>query len=194
MNAAVLALALLARHGDYLAEGTPAPRIEARGHDGRAFGEDFEGRITIVDFFATWCPHCRQSLAGHDRLMRAFGDRVRLLVIDVEEDPALVRAFFGRRQLPAGAELLLDPAGFTSRAWRVTGFPTLYVVDRAGVLRWATSGYDDSDITHLSKLIPKLEKERPGARVARKRGRGGDAAEAAADDAHARALGVEVLR
>jgi thiol-disulfide isomerase/thioredoxin len=190
----LLLLALFARHGDLLAEGTLAPRIEARGHDGRAFGGDFEGRITIVDFFATWCPHCRESLGGHDRLMKAFGNRVRLLIIDVDEDPAFVRAFFARRQLPPGAELLFDPASFTSRAWRVTGFPTLYVVDRTGVVRWATSGYDDSDITHLSKLIPRLENERPGARTARKRGRGGATAETAADDARARAMGVEVLR
>jgi thiol-disulfide isomerase/thioredoxin len=191
----LLLLALLARHGDLLAEGTPAPRIEARGHDGRAFGDDFGGRITIVDFFATWCPHCRESLAGHERLMKAFGDRVRLLIIDVDEEPAFVRAFFARRQLPAGAELLFDRASFTSRAWKVTGFPTLYVVDRGGVVRWATSGYDDSDITHLSKLIPRLESERSGARAAKKRGRGGAAsAETAADDARARAMGVQVLR
>jgi thiol-disulfide isomerase/thioredoxin len=191
MNALLL-LALLARHGDLLAEGVPAPRIEARGHDGRAFGGDFDGRITIVDFFATWCPHCRESLAGHERLMKAFGDRVRLLIIDVDEDPAFVRAFFARRALPPGAELYFDPASFTSRAWKVTGFPTLYVVDRGGLVRWATSGYDDSDITHLSKLIPKLEKERGGGRGARRRG--GAAADAAADDARARAMGVQVLR
>ncbi|HVU51592.1 MAG TPA: TlpA disulfide reductase family protein [Polyangia bacterium] len=193
MNALLL-LALLARHGELLSEGTPAPRIEAYGHDGRAFGADFAGRITIVDFFATWCPHCRESLSGHDRLMRAFGDRVRLLVIDVDEEPAFVRAFFARRALPPGAELLFDRASFTSRAWRVTGFPTLYVVDRGGFVRWATSGYDDSDITHLSRLIPKLENERPRARTARGGGRGGTAADTAADDARARAMGVQVLR
>jgi len=138
----VLLLCLLfARHGDLLSKGTPAPAIDAREQDGRAFGGELDGRITVVDFFATWCPHCRESLAGHDRLMATFGDRVRLLIIDVDEEPALVRAFFARRRLPAGAELVFDRAMLTSRAWKVTGFPTLYVLDRGGFVRYATSGY-----------------------------------------------------
>jgi thiol-disulfide isomerase/thioredoxin len=189
-----LLLMLFARHGELLAEGVPAPRIEARGRDGRAFGGDFEGRITLVDFFATWCPHCRDSLAGHDRIMAAFGDRVRLLIIDVDEEPALVHAFFARRRLPPGAELLFDRSKLTSRAWKVTGFPTLYVLDRAGVVRFATSGYDDDDVRRLAKLIPSLENEASGGR-SRKRARGAAVpASASADDARARAMGVEVLR
>jgi thiol-disulfide isomerase/thioredoxin len=190
----ILLAMLFARHGALLPEGTPAPRIEALGHDGRAFGGDFEGRITLVDFFATWCPHCRDSLAGHDRLMAAFGDRVRLLIIDVDEEPALVRAFFARRRLPAGAELFFDRSSVTSRAWRVTGFPTLYVLDRSGVVRSASAGYDTSDVGYLSRLITRLENERPGGR-ATGRGRGAprNVAASSAEDARARAMGVEVL-
>jgi thiol-disulfide isomerase/thioredoxin len=186
---------LLARHGDPLPEGAPAPRIEALSHDGRAFGADFEGRITLVDFFATWCPHCRDSLAGHDRLMAAFGDRVRLVIVDVEEDPALVRAFFARRRPPAGAELYFDRSGLTSRLWKVTGFPTLYLVDRAGVIRYATSGYDDGEVPYLAKLITDLENgDRPAGR-SRKRGRAGAATTVTftSEDARARAMGVEII-
>ena len=191
MSALLLCL-LFARHGDLLSKGTPAPAIDAREQDGRAFGGELDGRITVVDFFATWCPHCRESLAGHDRLMATFGDRVRLLIIDVDEEPALVRAFFARRRLPAGAELVFDRAMLTSRAWKVTGFPTLYVLDRGGVVRYATAGYADSDIVYLSKLIPYLENERSGSRSG-KRGRGASATTSSTEDDHARAMGVEVL-
>jgi thiol-disulfide isomerase/thioredoxin len=189
-----LLVLLLARHGELLPEGTPAPPIEARGSDGHPWGQDFEGRITLVDFIATWCPHCRDSLAGHDRLMATFGDRVRLIIIDVDEEPAVVRAFFARRKPPVGAELLLDRSKVTSRAWRVTGFPTLYVLDRDGVVRSASTGYGDQDVSTLSKLITHLENERPGGGP-RKRTRGApaNATASSAADARARAMGVEVL-
>lgn len=192
--AALLLCLLFARHGDLLAEGTPAPAIDARGQDGRAFGGELDGRVTVVDFFATWCPHCRDSLAGHDRLMEAFGDRVRLLIIDVDEEPSLVRAFFARRRLPTGAELVFDRASLTSRAWKVTGFPTMYLLDRGGVVRYATSGYAYSQIVTLSKLIPSLEHERPGGRAGKRaRGASANTTTSSTEDAHARALGVEVL-
>ena len=97
----------------------------------------------------------------------------------------------GRRTVPGD---LLDRSQVTSRAWRVTGFPTLYVLDRNGVVRSASAGYDDSDVGRLSKLITRLENERPGGRP-RKRTRGAPAnvAASSAADARARAMGVEVL-
>src|SRR5882672_3220490 len=116
MRVFLLMLLLGARGGALLPKGTPAPPIDARGADGRPVGQDFEGTITIVDFFATWCPDCRHALPDYDRLKADFGDRVRLVIVDVDEDPATVRAFFARGRLPAGAELALDRSGATARA------------------------------------------------------------------------------
>lgn len=196
--AAPLLALLLA--GELLPVGTPAPAIEARGADGHAWGQDFEGRITIVDFFATWCPHCRRSIADYERLVAKLndkaGDRVRLVIVDVEEEPALVRAFFARRKLP-GAEIVIDRSGATRRAWRVTGFPSMYVVDRKGVIRDAESGWGDDTYRFLSEMIPFLENEdAPREKGSRRRPRSERSKTRALspDDERARQLGVEVLR
>jgi thiol-disulfide isomerase/thioredoxin len=205
VTALVLA-ALLARAPELLPVGSPAPFIEARAADGQVWGQDFAGRITVVDFFATWCPHCRRSLADYDRLLEELGDRVRLVIVDSEEDPAVVRAFFARRRLGPGAEITIDRSGATSRAWRVHGFPTMYVVDRHGVIREAWSGWDEESYRHLSELILSLENEGTraeprGRRGARRRARAARppvrevvAPRAPTDDERARRLGVEVLR
>src|SRR5262245_4579429 len=97
-------MVLLAGGGALLPEGTAAPSIEALGTDGHPVGQDFAGSITIVHFLATRCPSCREALADCGRLKADFGDRVRLIVVDVGEDPAVVRAFFARGRLPPGAE------------------------------------------------------------------------------------------
>ena len=64
------------------------------------------GEITIVEFFATWCPRCRQSLPDHCAL--AAARQVRLIIVDVDEDPALVQAFFAREPPPPDAGVLVD--------------------------------------------------------------------------------------
>ncbi len=195
---ALLLMLLLAARGALLPAGTPAPSIDARGVDGRPWGQDFDGTITIVDFFATWCPHCREALPDYQRLKAAFGDRFRLVIVDVEEDPATVRAFFARRRLPEGAELVLDRTGATAHAWRVTGYPTVYLLDKHGVIRESWSGWGDDSYRYLSEMIPFLENEdarkQRGARAG-KRGRvaADRGKRAASEDERARAMGVEIL-
>jgi thiol-disulfide isomerase/thioredoxin len=192
----LLLMFLLGARGALLPAGTPAPFLA---------GQDFEGTVTIVDFFATWCPHCREALPDYDRLKDAFGERVRLVIIDVEEDPAAVRAFFARRRLPAGAELMFDRTGATARAWRVTGFPTVYLLDKRGVVRAAWSGWGGDSLRYLSEMIPYLENEdrrqasdgprgKRGQRGARGRPDAVRSKPVLSDeDERARALGVEVL-
>jgi thiol-disulfide isomerase/thioredoxin len=192
-----LLMMLLGARGALLPAGSPAPAIEARGSDGHPVGEDFEGTVTIVDFFATWCPTCREALPDYQRLKETFGSRVRLVIVDVKEEPAIVRAFFARR-LPDGAELAVDRTGATARAWRVTAYPTVYVLDRHGVVRDSWSGWGDDTYEYLTQLIPALENEDARQRSGRgKRGRRpSEPAKRASmtDDERARSMGVEILR
>lgn len=196
----LLLMLLLAGRGALLPEGTQAPSIEARGSDGRPVGGDLAGTITIVDFFATWCPHCREAVADYHRLKATFGDRVRLIIVDVGEEPAAVRAFFARGRLPPGAELALDRSGTTARAWHVTGYPTVYLLDRKGVVRDSWSGWGDDSLRYLTEMIPYLENEdtRVQARGRGKKGRApaGERSKSRAlssEDERARAMGVEIL-
>jgi hypothetical protein len=183
VHALVLMLVLGAR-GALLAAGTPAPSIEARGAAGHAVGQDFDGGVTFVGFFATSNPRCAEVLLDYHRLKVELGERVRIVLVDVEEEPATVRAFFARHRLPLGAELALDRSGATARAWRVTTLPAGYLVDRHGVVRDAWSGWGDDSLRYVSEMIPFLENE-----DARRQ-----AAAAAPDgDERARALGVEIL-
>jgi thiol-disulfide isomerase/thioredoxin len=186
---ALVAVLFMSRNDRLLADGTPAPPINA-------WNGTFEGHITIVDFSATWCPHCREALADEERFMAAFGDRVQLVIVDVNEPVELVRAFFSLQRLPAGAALLVDPSGQTAKLWRATAFPTMYVVDRAGVIRDQWTGWGGKTSKYLSDEIARLEGKRSrGAKVASKRQTGVDRArtDQAAEDAHARRLGVEIL-
>src|SRR5687768_17296216 len=111
------------------------PASELVGLDGRRYSLEPNGRVTIVDFFATWCPHCRDSLAGHQALIAAYGEKVRIVVVDVEAPVATVRSFFARHPLPEGVVLVRDPRGAVMRSFGPKTFPCLYVIDQNGIVR-----------------------------------------------------------
>jgi thiol-disulfide isomerase/thioredoxin len=181
--------------------GRPTPPLEVMTLGGNAWSEQLSGQITIVEFFATWCPHCRRSLAGYHALLAAR--QVRLIIVDVEEEPELVADFFTHHPPPPGAGVLIDPEGRARRMWGVTGFPAVYLLDKAGIVRDSFSGWSEDSARDLARQIDALNgvptekapaEPKPPAtkrRAAKKKPAG---ARPPTHDERARQLGVEVIR
>jgi cytochrome c biogenesis protein CcmG/thiol:disulfide interchange protein DsbE len=190
--------------------GRPAPALEGQALDGQPWAANLTGEITIVEFFATWCPKCRQSLPDHRAL--AAARQVRLIIVDVDEDPALVQAFFAREPPPPDAGVLVDRSGSARQNWGVTGFPSVYVIDKAGIIRGRFAGWNDTCARELAERIDSIRRaekravaavdaaaKRPGSAPAGSARRGRGKAPQPRDrgispDEHARQLGVEVIR
>jgi len=103
---------------------------------------EFNGRIVVVDVWATWCPPCRASLPELAALQRRGGQDFVVLPISVDKEGwAAVKPFLSANPqlgleafLPAGAGAL-GPFG------SIRGIPTTLIVDRHGRLRERWSGY-----------------------------------------------------
>jgi len=134
----VVALAPLAQAAPQI--GNDAPAFELPGLDGASVrGEALRGRVLVVDFFATWCGPCHQAIAALDKIVR--GKDVQLVIVDVGEDPATVRAFFASSPPPAGARVALDRSGAVARSFGQNRFPTTFLIDAGGAIRHINRGY-----------------------------------------------------
>ena len=108
----------------------------------------YRGKVILLEFFATWCPHC-QAEAGH--LTKFFGsllpDRFAFLSVNADsEDAPSLYAFDRFFQIPWPT--LLDPgspagnykhsggAGPVTRAYGVALYPTFYIIDSKGKVAW----------------------------------------------------------
>ncbi|MBQ9067428.1 MAG: thioredoxin [Clostridia bacterium] len=51
------------------------------------------GKPAILDFWATWCPHCKRLAPSYDKIAEEYGDRMVVGKVDTDEDPAIAQKY-----------------------------------------------------------------------------------------------------
>jgi thiol-disulfide isomerase/thioredoxin len=137
--------------------GAPAPELEgARVAQGSLEPRlrSLSGRVVVLEFWATWCGACRAlmpTLNGWHERYRAEGATVVSVTMD-EVDKAASDA----HQLGMEYAVLSDPEGNVVRSYQAFALPTLFVIDRAGVVRDVAVGYDETRLAELRRTIETL--------------------------------------
>jgi cytochrome c biogenesis protein CcmG/thiol:disulfide interchange protein DsbE len=134
--------------------GDPARALDLPGLDGKVTKiEDLRGRVTAVDFFATWCGPCHLALQALEEIAKSE-PRLSLVIVDVGEDPEVVKAFFAQHKV--SAKILIDRSGEAGKRWGQKRFPTTFVLDAAGVVRHINRGYGSGYPARLAGWIRGL--------------------------------------
>jgi peroxiredoxin len=95
---------------------------------------DLRGKPVVINFWATWCPPCRQEAPALQAAYERYRDQgVVLLGVDSREDAETVRTFASQNGLMY--PLLLDREGDVSAEYQVLGIPTTVFLDAAGVVQ-----------------------------------------------------------
>jgi len=119
---------------------------------------DLRGRPVIVNFWATWCPPCREEMPSLQRAWeRLQSEGVSLLAVDVGEDPDTLFQFTG--SYPVEFPILLDRDSKVSGAWPIRGLPTTFVIDPQGRIAYRAIGGREWDDPEL--LQPVLDLRNP---------------------------------
>jgi peroxiredoxin len=136
-----------------LAVGTTAPTFALKTPEGRTVRlADFRGKAVLLEFFATWCPHCAAATPYLRELFASLpAARYAWLAVNGDgEDAASVYAY--HRYFGLDSPALLDPssqpgnfhrpgaAGRVTTKYAVGGFPTFYVLDTHGRITWRSDG------------------------------------------------------
>lgn len=115
-----------------MTSGTAAPALALKDLEGRHvdLGE-LRGRVVLVNFWATWCPPCREEIPELAELWHEQKDGCfELLGVAEESPPADLAA--AARSIPY--PILTDPRGDVAMAWNVVGFPSSFLVDAQGTV------------------------------------------------------------
>ena len=114
--------------------GHKAPTVDlAPLHDGgaRLATADWPGKVTVVNFFASWCAPC---LAEHPLFLRLKGEGVRLHGINYRNKPEEAKAWLARLGDPY-ERIGTDQDGKAGVEFGISGVPETFVIDKAGIVR-----------------------------------------------------------
>ncbi len=132
--------------------GERAPDFELTLMDGtKVRSTDLRGRVVILNFWATWCGPCKAELPLLDNYYRLRKDNgLRVFAVATEDS---VPAY---RLKPLFTAMAIPSARRVKGPFAVMGaLPTNYIIDRAGIVRYAKPGaFDLDDLNGL--LVPML--------------------------------------
>ncbi|MBE7217922.1 MAG: TlpA family protein disulfide reductase, partial [Caulobacteraceae bacterium] len=139
--------------------GRPAPDFHATLYDGRKVSlADFKGQVLVLNFWATWCGPCKTELPLLNAFLaitQAHGLNVLAVASPDSAEPSALK--------PLAAKLAIPLVSRMSGPYGVLGgYPTNYVIDRAGVVRYARAGAFDLDALN-AVIIPLLNEPAPAA-------------------------------
>jgi peroxiredoxin len=112
------------------------------------------GRVAIVDFWATWCGACRLAAPHLSALQARYGAQ-GLTVVGITTDDAEKAATFAQN-VEARFPIVLDPDGDTTGAYGVSELPTLFLVDKRGVVRHVEVGFGPAGAAEVERLVKEL--------------------------------------
>ena len=134
----------------------PAPDFSLPDTEGKVRRlSDYRGRPVILNFWATWCPPCREEIPSMNRAWHVLrSEGVAMLAINVGEDEDTIFVFTA--DYPADFPLLLDRAGEVIGQWPVKGLPTTFVIAPDGTIAYRAIGgrvWDDDDLLEMIRSL-----------------------------------------
>ena len=116
----------------------------------------FKGQVVILDFWATWCPPCRNSIPTFARLHNKYNDQgLVILGIGLDDEQSLA-SFRNQMQIPYP---ILVGNNEIAKAYEVSGIPKTIFMDKKGKIRKTQVGFAPELEAQFDHLVDSLLKE-----------------------------------
>jgi peroxiredoxin len=135
--------------------GAPAPAFElAEVGGGKQSLAAHAGKVVLVDFWATWCQPCKQSFPAYQKLVERLNGEVVVLGVSQDDEAQGIPAF--RSETGAKFPLLWDDGRAVAKSYDPPTMPTVFVVDKNGIVRFVHVGYHAGDEDKLEQEVRSL--------------------------------------
>ncbi len=143
----------------YKKEPVPPPLV-LRSLNGTSKSlNEYRGKVVIVNFWASWCPPCVHEMPSMEKLYQHYAaSDFTILAVNMAEPISTITDFV-TNQVQVSFPILLDSDGKALKGWQVYAFPSSYVIDKQGKIRYALFGSILWDTPEVIETIDKLLNE-----------------------------------
>src|SRR6267143_4896505 len=134
--------------------GKPVPMVELRAEDGTTVAlKSFSGKTVLLDFWATWCAPCINSLPSLEKLHQEAAPKGLVMIsIDEDEDPKKAAALWAKRKEPW---LNFHANEETVKQFPDHGIPYFVLIDGSGNVVFSDAGLDENRLrAAIAKVNP----------------------------------------
>lgn len=105
---------------------------------------DFKGKVVLMNFWAVWCPPCRQEMPSIQNVHESYGDQVVVLAVNAGDTKEDASAFMDELELTF--EVVLDSNLEVEEQFRVRGLPSTFFIDQDGVIQILHIGFMEESL------------------------------------------------
>ncbi len=118
--------------------GKAVPSFTLTSLAGRQVTVAKSDKVTVINFWATWCPPCREEMPELNRFAQSNGQNVAFYAVNLQEPVDRVSEFISKNQYTM--TVLLDEEGVVGSKFKISAIPTTIIVDKAGIIKYRKSG------------------------------------------------------
>ena len=142
-------------------KGSPIPpNLNLQSLNGNVYKlQNDTGNVLLVNFWASWCPPCVHEMPSmqtlYNKLNKSSDKVFKIIAVNMAEDKNTINTFL-KTKVSVNFDILLDTDGAALKQWKIFAFPTSFIIDKKGKIRYSIYGAIDwlnPDVTHKIQLL-----------------------------------------
>ena len=142
-------------------EGLSAPDFKAKTHGGKEIKlSDYLGKVVLIDFWASWCPPCREEMPELIKFYRSQNNPgFEIIAVNIDNDIDNMNHFLDQLFPKPGFPIVIDNKQQIPSLFNIEAMPTTIFIDKKGKIRYRHDGFKKTYLNNFNEELTQLLKE-----------------------------------